>query len=306
MPAAAQTYPAKTVRVVHGYAVGSAIDIFSRPLAQKLSEVLGQQFVIDARPGATGTIGSEIVAKSAPDGYTLLAAPSSAMGSTPHMQKLSFDPLRDFAPIVQINEFYSVIVAHPSVPARNAAELIKLAKAKPGYLTYGSTGVGSGFHLNFEYFCQMAGIQLLHVPYRGGGSAAIADLIAGRVDLMLDNIAVVKAQLDAGRVRALGVTGLRPVAALPGVPPIADSGLPGYESVGWHGWLAPAGTPREIVVQLNAAIRRILVTPDMKALWSSQGVETVDTTPEQFAARMRQDYDRYGRLVRSLGLGITK
>ena len=306
LPAAAQAYPAKTVRVVHGYAVGSAIDIFSRPLAQKLSELLGQQFVIDARPGATGTIGSEIVAKSAPDGYTLLAAPSSAMGSTPHMQKLSFEPLRDFAPIVQINEFYSVIVAHPSVPARNAAELIKLAKARPGYLTYGSTGVGSGFHLNFEYFCQMAGIQLLHVPYRGGGSAAIADLIAGRVDLMLDNIAVVKAQLDAGRVRALGVTGLRPVAALPGVPPIADSGLPGYESVGWHGWLAPAGTPREIVVQLNAAIRRILVTPDMKALWNSQGVETVDTTPEQFAARMRQDYDRYGRLVRSLGLGITK
>jgi tripartite-type tricarboxylate transporter receptor subunit TctC len=304
--AAAQTYPVKTVRVVHGFAVGSAIDIFSRPLAQKLSEALGQQFVIDARPGATGTIGSELVAKSAPDGYTLLAAPSSAMGSTPHLQKLSFDPLRDFAPIAQINEFYSVIVAHPSVPARNAADLIRLAKARPGYLTYGSTGVGSGFHLNFEYFCQMAGIRLLHVPYRGGGSAAIADLIAGRVDLMLDNIAVVKTQLDAGRVRALGVTGLRPVAALPGVPPIADSGLPGYESVGWHGWLAPAGTPREMVVQLNAAIRKILATPEMKMLWNAQGVETIDTTPEQFAGRMRRDYDRYGRLVRSLGLGITK
>jgi tripartite-type tricarboxylate transporter receptor subunit TctC len=306
LAAPAQSYPAKTVRVVHGYAVGSAIDIFSRPLAQKLSEVLGQQFVIDARPGATGTIGSEIVARSAPDGYTLLAAPSSAMGSTPHMQKLSFDPLRDFAPIAQINEFYSVIVAHPSVPARSAADLIRLAKARPGYLTYGSTGVGSGFHLNFEYFCQMAGIQLLHVPYRGGGSAAIADLIAGRVDLMLDNIAVVKAQLDAGRVRPLGVTGRRPVAALPGVPPIADSGLPGYESVGWHGWLAPAGTPREIVIQLNAAMRKVLALPEMRALWNSQGVETVDTTPEQFAARLRQDYDRYGRLVRSLGLGIAK
>ena len=295
VPAVAQTYPVKTVRVVHGYAVGSAIDIFSRPLAQKLSEMTGQHFVIDARPGATGTIG-----------YTLLAAPSSAMGSTPHMQKLSFDPLRDFAPITQINEFYSVIVVHPSVPARNAADLIRLAKARPGYLTYGSTGVGSGFHLNFEYFCQMAGIQLLHVPYRGGGSAAIADLIAGRVDLMLDNIAVVKTQLDAGRVRALGVTGLRPVAALPGVPPIADSGLPGYESVGWHGWLAPASTPREIVVQLNAAIRKILAMPEMRALWNAQGVESVDTTPEQFSDRMRKDYDRYGRLVRSLGLGIQK
>lgn len=305
-PSLAQTYPAKTVRVVHGYAVGSAIDIFSRPLAQKLSEMLGQQFVIDARPGATGTIGSDIVAKSAPDGYTLLAAPSSALGSTPHMQKLPFDTLRDFAPIAQINEFYSVIVVHPSVPARNAADLIKLAKARPGYLTYGSTGVGSGFHLNFEYFCQMAGIQLLHVPYRGGGSLAIADLIAGRVDLMLDNIAVVKTQLDAGRVRALGVTGLRPVAALPGVPPIADSGLPGYESVGWHGWLAPAGTSRETIAQLNTAIRKVLAMPEMKALWSAQGVESVDTTPEQFAARVRFDYDRYGRLIRSLGLGIAK
>lgn len=304
--AGAQGYPAKTVRVVHGYAVGSAIDIFSRPLAQKLSEMTGQQFVIDARPGATGTIASEIVAKSLPDGYTLLAAPSSAIGSTPHLQKLTFDTLHDFAPIAQINEFYSVVVSHPSVPARNADELIKLAKIRPGYLTYGSTGVGSGFHLNFEYFCQAAGIRLLHIPYRGGGTAAIADLIAGRVDLMLDNIAVVKPQVDAGRLRALGVTGRHAVAAMPGVPPIAISGLPGYESVGWHGWLAPAATPREVVVKLNVTIRKILATQEMRALWASQGVERTDTDPEQFAVRISVDYERYGRLIKSLGLGIVK
>lgn len=302
----AQAYPTRTVRVVHGYATGSAIDVFSRPLAQKLSQALGQQFVIDARPGATGTIGSEIVVKSAPDGYTLLAAPSSALGSTPHLQKLSYDTLKDFAPIAQINEFYSVIVAHPSVPAKNSAELIALAKSKPGYLTFGSTGIGSGFHLNMEYFCQMAGIKLLHIPYRGGGSAAITDLLAGRVDLMLDNIGVVKPQLDAGKLKAIGVTGRKRVPALPNVPTIDESGLPGYESVGWHGWLAPAGTPKEIIAQLNAAIRKILATPEIGNLWASQGVNLADTTPEQFTARVRQDYDRYGKLIKSLGLAIQK
>lgn len=300
----AQPYPARTIRLVHGYGVGTAVDVFSRPLALKLAETLGQQIVVDARPGATGTIAGEIVAKSAPDGYTLLAAPSSALGSTPHLQKLPFDPLRDYAPIAQIDEFYSVLVAHPSVPAKNAAELIALAKSRPGYLTFGSTGVGSGFHLNVEQFAMLAGIKLLHVPYRGGGSAAIADLIAGRVDLMLDNPGVVKPLLDTGRIRAIGVTGPRRIAALPNVPTIAESGLPGYESVGWHGWLAPAGTPKEIIAQLNAAIRKALATPEIKTLWNSQGVDVVDTTPEQFGARMRADYDKYGRLIKGLGLNI--
>jgi len=302
----AQTYPAKTVRVIHGYAVGSAIDVYSRPLAQKVSEMLGQQFVIDARPGATGTIGSEIVAKSPPDGYTLLAAPSSALGSTPHMQKLPFDTLKDFVPIAQIDEFYSVIVAHPRVPANNSAELIKLAKARPGYLTFGSTGVGSGFHLNMEMFCQMAGVKMLHVPYRGGGSSAITDLVAGRVDLMLDNIGVLKPQIDSGKVKPIGVTGKKRVAALPNVPTIDESGLRGYETVGWHGWLAPAGTSKDIIARLNGAMRKALALPDIRSFWASQGVEVVDTTPEQFAARVRQDYDKYGKLVRSLGLGIEK
>jgi len=198
--------------------------------------------VVDARPGATGTIGSEIVARSSPDGYTLLAAPSSALGSTPHLQKLSYDTLRDFAPIAQINEFYSVFVVHPAVPARNSAELIALAKAKPA-ISRSFDGRRHGFHLNVENFAMLAGIRMLHVPYRGGGSAAIADLIAGRVDMMQDNLAVVKPQIDAGRLRAIGVTGPRRLAALPDVPTISERGLPGYESVGWHGWLAPPERP---------------------------------------------------------------
>jgi tripartite-type tricarboxylate transporter receptor subunit TctC len=302
--AVAQSYPVKPIRLVHGFASGSAIDVFSRPLAQKLAEQLGQQVVVDSRPGATGTIANEIVAKSAPDGYTLLAAPGSAMAATPHLFKVSYNSLRDFAPVHQISDFSYVLVAHPAVPAKSARELIALAKARPGYLTYGSTGVGSGFHLAGELFCTMAGVEMLHVPYRGGGTAAITDLVGGRVDLMWDSLAVVKPQLQAGRLRAIGVTGTRRAAALPDVPTIADSGLPGYEIVGWHGIFAPAGTPREIVDRLSATIAKILATQDIRELWGTQGMEIRPSTPEQFAARLRFDYDRYGKLIKSAGIKV--
>jgi tripartite-type tricarboxylate transporter receptor subunit TctC len=302
----AQSWPGKPIRLVHGFASGSAIDVFSRPLAHKLSEALGQQVVVDSRPGATGTIANDLVAKSAPDGYTLLAAPGSAMAATPHLYKVAYDPLRDFAPIIQLSAFSYVLVAHPAVPAKTARDLIALARARPGSLTYGSTGVGSGFHLAGELFGAMAGVQMLHVPYRGGGSAAITDLVAGRVDLMWDSLAVVKPQMQAGKLRAIGVTGSRRAAALPDVPAIAESGLPGYEMVGWHGVLAPAATPREIIDRLNAAIGKILSAADIKELWNTQGMEIVPTTPEQFAARMRFDYERYGKLIKSSGIKIQQ
>ena len=305
-PSFAQSYPTRVVRLVHGFASGSAIDVFSRPLAQKLSEALGQQVVVDSRPGATGTIANDLVAKSAPDGYTLLAAPGSAMAATPHLYKVAYDPLRDFAPIIQISTFSYVLVAHPAVPAKTARDLIALAKSRPAPLTYGSTGVGSGFHLAGELFAAMAGIQLLHVPYRGGGSAAITDLVAGRVDLMWDSLAVVLPQMRAGKLRAIGVTGAHRAAALPDVPAIAESGLPGYEMVGWHGVFAPAGTPREIIERLNATIAKILSTPDIKELWTTQAMEIFPSTPEQFAARLRFDYDRYGKLIKSSGISIQR
>jgi tripartite-type tricarboxylate transporter receptor subunit TctC len=302
--AIAQTYPVKPIRLIHGFASGSAIDVFSRPLAQKMTEQLGQQVVVDGRPGATGTIANDLVAKSAPDGYTLLAAPGSAMAATPHLFKVSYNSLRDFAPIHQISDFSYVLVAHPAVPAKSARELIAMAKAKPGYLTYGSTGIGSGFHLAGELFCAMANVQMLHVPYRGGGTAAITDLVGGRVDLMWDSLAVVKPQLQAGRLHAIGVTGTHRAAALPDVATIAESGLPGYEIVGWHGIFAPAGTPREIVERLSTTIAKILAAPDMRELWNTQAMEIHPSTPEQFAARLRADYDRYGKIIRDAGIKL--
>ena len=302
--APAQNWPAKPLRLVHGFASGSAIDVFSRPLAQKLSEQLGQQVVVDSRPGATGTIANDLVAKSAPDGYTLLAAPGSAMAATPHLFKVGYNSLRDFAPVYQISDFSYVLVAHPAVPAKTARELIALAKSRPGYLTYGSTGIGSGFHLAGELFCSMAGVQMLHVPYRGGGTAAITDLVGGRVDLMWDSLAVVKPQMQAGRLRAIGVTGTRRATALPDVPTIAESGLPGYEIVGWHGVFAPAGTPREIVDRLSGLIAKILAAPDMRELWNTQGMEIHPSSPEQFAARLRFDYERYGKLIKNAGIKL--
>lgn len=300
----AQSYPVKSIRLVHGFASGAAIDVFSRPLAQKLSEVLGQQVVVDSRPGATGTIANEFVAKSAADGYTLLAAPSSAMTATPHLFPVRYRPLEDFAPIIQIGQFPFVLVAHPNVPAKNARELIALAKAKPGTLTYTSPGIGTGFHLGGELFCQMAGIKMLHVPYRGGGTAAVTDLIGGRVDLSFESLGVILPYLQAGRLRALGVTGARPAPALPGVPAVADSGLPGYESGGWHGVYAPAATPREIVNQLNAAIAKVLASPEIKQVWSTFAMEVVPSTPETFAAKVRFEYERYGKLIKTVGIKI--
>jgi tripartite-type tricarboxylate transporter receptor subunit TctC len=192
------------------------------------------------------------------------------------------------------------------VPAKTARDLIALAKSRPAPLTYGSTGVGSGFHLAGELFAAMAGIQLLHVPYRGGGSAAITDLVAGRVDLMWDSLAVVLPQMRAGKLRAIGVTGAHRAAALPDVPAIAESGLPGYEMVGWHGVFAPAGTAREIIERLNATIAKILGASDIKELWTTQAMEILPSTPEQFAARLRFDYERYGKLIKSSGISIQR
>jgi tripartite-type tricarboxylate transporter receptor subunit TctC len=306
MPAVAQGYPVKPVRLVHGFATGSAIDVFARPLAAKLSEQLPQQVVVDSRPGATGIIANELVARSSPDGHTLLAAPGSSLASTPHLQKVPFDPLRDFQPIVQLSSFSFVLVAHPAVPARSAADLIALARARPGYVTYGSTGIGSAFHLSGELFAMMAKVRLLHVPYRGGGSAAITDLVGGRVDLMWDSYGVVRPQMLAGRLKGIATTGPKRAAALPDLPTIAESGLPGYEMVGWHGVFAPAGTPREIVDRLNGLVTKILAAPDMRELWTTQGMEIVPSTPDGFMARLRSEYERYGNLIRTTGVRLQQ
>ncbi len=301
----AQTYPTRPIRLIHGFATGSAIDVMGRPLAAKLSDLLGQQVIVDSRPGATGGIANEAVAKSAPDGYTLLAAPGSSLTAVPHLQAVRFDPLRDFAGVVQTTGFSYVLVAHPSTPVQTARDLIALAKARPGYLTYGSTGVGSGFHLAGEMFCHLANVKMLHVPYRGGGAAAITDLVGGRVELMWDALAVVRPQLQSGKLKAIGVTGTRRAAVLPDVPAIADSGLPGYEMLGWHGVLAPAATPRDIVERVNAAVTKALAMPDIRDLWAAQNMEIVPTTPAQFSDLIRREHERYGKLIKTAGIKLN-
>jgi tripartite-type tricarboxylate transporter receptor subunit TctC len=301
----AQPYPVRPVRLIHGFATGSAIDVMGRPLAAKLSDLLGQQVIVDSRPGATGGIANEAVAKSAPDGYTLLTAPGSSLTAVPHLQAVRFDPLRDFAAVVQTTAFSYMLVAHPSTPVQTARDLIALAKARPGYLTYGSTGVGSGFHLAGEMFCHLAGVKMLHVPYRGGGAAAITDLVGGRVDLMWDALAVVRPQLQSGKLKAVGVTGTRRAAVLPNVPTIAESGLPGYEMLGWHGILAPAATPRDIVDRLNVAVTKALAMTDIRDLWATQNMEILPTTPAQFGDLIRREHERYGKLIKTAGIKLN-
>ncbi len=301
----AETYPSRPIRLVHGYP-GSSSDTNARYIAQKLTDLLGQQIIVDAKPGATGSIAADFVAKSAPDGYTLLATPSSALGSTPHLRKVPFNTLRDFAPIAPTAVYSFMLAAHPSVPARNARELIALAKTRRVSLTYSTTGVGSAYHLAGVLFSTMAGIELLHVPYGASGTSAMMDLVSGRTDLGLNSPVFLLPQVRAGKIRAIGVTGSRRMSSAPDVPTIAESGLPGYEMVGWQGILAPAGTPKEIVAELNTAIQKIMNAPDTRKRWDEGGLEVAFATPEQFTATLRVDYDRYGKLIKKIGGGIEQ
>lgn len=302
---AAETYPHKPLRIVQGFP-GSSSETNARHIAQRLTEALGQQIIVEGKPGATGTIAADFVAKSAPDGYTLLASPSSVLGSTPHLRKVPFNTLRDFVAVVPLGTFPFLLVAHPSVPAKNARELIALAKSRKSAMTYSTTGVGSAYHLATVMFAMQAGIDLLHVPYGTSGSSAMVDLIAGRTDLGMNSPVFLLPMVRAGKLRAIGITGNHRMASAQDIPTIAESGLPGFELSGWQGLLAPAGTPREIVAQLNAAVQKILATADIKRVWEEAGLEIVLWSPEQFAARLRDDYERYGRLIQKIGSGIEQ
>jgi tripartite-type tricarboxylate transporter receptor subunit TctC len=302
---AAETYPTKPIRIIHGYP-GSSSETNARHLAQRLSEMFGQQVIVEGKPGATGTIAAEFVAKSAPDGYTLLASPSSVLGSTPHLRKVPFNTLRDFAPVAPAAVFSFLLVAHPSVPVKNARELIALAKSRRAAMTYSTTGVGSAYHLATVMFALQAGIELLHVPYGTSGASAMMDLVAGRTDLGMNSPVFLLPHVRSGKLRAIGITGSRRMVSAADIPTIAESGLPGYELSGWQGILAPAGTPREIVVQLNAAIQKILATADIRRIWEEAGLEVIFATPEQFTAMLRNDYERYGKLIEKLGGGIEQ
>ena len=296
----AQDYPVKPIRLVAPFAPAGTIDVLARAIGQRLTEAWGQPVVVENRPGAGGNIGTESVAKSAADGYTMLLI-SVGFASNPALySKLPFDPIKDFAPVTLVATTQNVLIVHPSVPARSARELIQLAKSRPGQLNFGSSGTGTSQHLAGELFKSMAGVQMQHVPYRGSAPALTA-LIGGEVSLMFNNLLTALPHVKAGRLRALAVTSAERSPAAPEIPTMAESGLPGYDVSTWYGLLVPAGTPKEIVARLNAEVVRILNLPELKERLRSQGADVIPSTPDQFAAHIRQEMVKWAQVVRQSG-----
>jgi tripartite-type tricarboxylate transporter receptor subunit TctC len=299
----AQTYPVKPVRIVVPWPPGGSNDIVARIIAQKLSEMNAQQFVVDNRGGAAGTIGSEQVAKSSPDGYTLMIH-SATHVSNPHLYgKLPYDTLKDFVGVAPISAQIGILIVHPSLPVKNVKEFIALARSRPGQITYSSSGNGSFVHLAMAQFAAMADLKLVHVPYKGGGPAAIS-IAAGETQAQTSTIGAVMQQITNKRVRPLAVTSDYRVDAFPDVPTLAQAGVPGYEFTAWIGALAPAGTPKAIVDKSNADIQKILRMPDVSEKLKSQTLDPMFMSPEQFARRLKSDYDKYEKIIKLTGAKI--
>ena len=302
--ASAQTYPTKPIRLVVPFPPGGATDILARDVAQKLTEAWGQQVIVDNRPGAGGNIGSELVAKSAPDGYTLeMGTVGTHAINASLYAKMPYDHVKDFVPVILVAGVPNVLVVNPAVPANSVAELIAYAKANPGKLNFASSGNGTSIHLSGELFKFMAGVQMTHVPYKGS-APALQDLIGGQVQLMFDNLPPSLPQIKAGKLRALAVTSLTRAPALPDVPTMAEAGLPGYEASSWFGVLAPAGTPLAIVTKLNAEIAKWLATPEAKEKLSKQGANAAGGTPEDFAKHIAAETAKWAKVVKDSGAKI--
>jgi tripartite-type tricarboxylate transporter receptor subunit TctC len=299
----AQAYPAKTVRVVIPWPPGGSNDVVGRIVMQKLGETLGQQFVIDNRPGAAGSIGSDVVAKAPADGYTLMVHSTTHVGNAHLYKKLPYDTLKDFAGVAMLVSQPGVLTVHPSLPAQSVKAFIALAKSRPGQILYSSSGNGSAPHLSMALFISMAGIDIVHVPYKGGAQQVTA-LVAGEAQASLATVSTVIEQIRAGKLRPLGVNSLQRVAVLPDTPPIAQAGVPGYEMSPWIGVFAPAGTPRAIVDRLHAEIGRILRMPDVTRNLSNQALEPSVASVDQFNATIKTDYEKYGKLIRLAGARV--
>ena len=294
----APAYPARPVTLVVGFPAGSAIDTSARVMAQRLAEALNQQFVVVNRDGAAATLAATAVARAKPDGHTLLWGSSSPLASTPAINRsLPYDPRRDFAPVSIYFYIPYVIVIHPSVPAHDVATLVALARAKPGRLNYGSTGVGGSLHFAVELILEMTGTQMTHVPYRGT-TAMTVDLLAGQIDLMTSGPATVMPHLQNGRLRAIAVTTRQRIAQLPQVPTVEEGGLAGYEMAGWTGLLAPAATPADIVDELYRPFVRALAHPAVKANLATEGALVGGNTPAEFTAFIRREIDKYTKLAK--------
>ena len=300
----AQAYPSKPIRLIVPFAAGGGNDAVARLVGKRLADSLGQPVLVDNRPGAGGVVGAELAAKSAPDGYTLFLGGVGSHAINPNLhRKLPYDPVRDFAPVELLAQAPLVLVVHPSVPARDIAEFIAYARANPGRLNFASNGNGSSSQLAAVMFDTMAGVDMVHVPYKGL-SPALADLLSGQVQLMFSSVVAILPHIKAGKLRGLATTGAKRLASLPELPTIAESGLPGYEASSWYGILAPAGTPRDIVARLNAELGKALDQPEVRASLIAEGAEPAGGSPEAFAAHIRSEMERLGKLIRDANIRL--
>ena len=302
-PALAQTWPAKPVRWISPFAPGGGADITSRAIGLKLSEYWGQQVVIDNRGGAGGNIGTELAAKSPPDGYTILLGTVGAMAVNPSLfSKLPFDPVKDFVAVTQAAEALNALVVHPSLPVKNVKEFIALAKRRPGELHYGSSGQGAADHLSGELFDRLTGTKMVHVPYKGGAPAML-DLMAGNVQLIFATIATSAGNIKAGKIRALGLTGKTKYELMPELPLISQT-VPGFEAVNWYGVFLPAGTPKPVVDKVHADVLRALQHPDTKKRMLDSGIVAVWSTPEQFLAFQKAEIQKWAKVIKDANIRI--
>jgi tripartite-type tricarboxylate transporter receptor subunit TctC len=300
--ASSQTFPGKPVRIIVPFAPAGSTDITARIVAQKLTDAWRQQVIVDNRAGAGGNIGAEVVAKSAPDGYTLLLATTGVMGINHRLYRnLPYDAVRDFSPVTQIGALPLILIVHPSLPVKSVRDLVAIAKAKPGELSYASSGVGSATHMTCELFRMMAGVDVVHIPYKGSGQAMV-DLISGQVGMAFDQITSSLPHVESGKLRAVAVTSAKRFPSVPQLPTVAEAGIPGYESVSWNGIAAPAGTPRDIVSRIQEQIARALQAPDIKERFFKDGIEGVGSTPDQFAAHIRSERAKWEKVVDSAGI----
>jgi len=301
LPAAAQSYPNKTVRIIVPYAAGGNTDITARAVGSKLGEVFRQQVIVDNRPGGGTNIGSELGARAAPDGYTLfMGGASNAINMTLYA-KPPYDTLRDFAPVSLCVKGANVLSVHPSLPAKNLRGLIALAKAKPGQLNFASSGLGSSNQMAGELFKMMAGLNIVHVPYKGN-APALTDTVAGHVEMMFSGVPALLPHIHSGRLRAIAIGSLKRFSALPDVPTFDESGINGYEATTWFGLMAPVKTPREIVARLNAEVDKILKSPDLQTRFIADGLEPIGGTQEEFDKFIRAEIEKYAKVIRTAGL----
>ena len=302
-PAAAQSWPSKPVRIVVPFGPGGPADIYARILAQELTEALKQQFVVENKAGAGGTIGADIVAKAAPDGYTLLMMSNTLTTNETLLANKPYALMRDLVAVAPVNSSDLVMVISPSLKATTLRELIALAKAEPGKLAYASAGPGTPYHLAGELFKTMTGTDILHVPHKNSGEAR-NDVMGGHVQIMFDAVTAMKGNIDAGQVRALGTTGDKRSTVLPDVPTMSEAGVPGYETTIWLGIMAPKGTPQDIVDRLNAEITKIMAKPAIREAWAKQGAVPMTMSPAEFDAFLRRDIDKWAKVIQQAGIKV--